>query len=116
MAERQHDREHEREDGNPSGVTGGTLAGEEVVGGSVLKGGPSGDEDRPKMSHAPDSTGRSVTLAPEYAGTVAGNTTGAGGTVLGGLDDREDSDEDLAERERGLEGVTIQEIGGEARR
>ncbi len=116
MAERQRNHEQEREDWNPSGVTGGTLAGEDVEGGSVLKGGPSGDEDRPRWSHAPDSTGRSVTLAPEYAGTVAGNTTGAGGTVLGGLEDEAEHDEDTTERARGLEGVTVQEIGGEARR
>ena len=64
---------------SPGVTTGGTLAGQEVSGGSVLKGGPEGNiTDTP---HSWDSAGERVEVAPELAGTVAGNTTAAGALV-----------------------------------
>ncbi|HTE17450.1 MAG TPA: hypothetical protein VK689_03600 [Armatimonadota bacterium] len=67
-------------------------------------------DDRP-LSHVPDSTGQLVATEPEFAGTLAGNTTGAGACVPL-PEEREPTEltEDL-----GPEGTVVQELGGEAR-
>lgn len=90
-------------------ATGGTLAAEEVEGGSVIR--REGRTARDPIT-APDSIGNEVPLAPEFAGTVAGNTTGAAEILGHDLQDREPADvtEDL-----GPEGTVVQEVGGEAR-
>jgi hypothetical protein len=101
-----------RDAGLPSsrGVwTGGTLAGDEVTRGSVIK----HPGDGPRVVEVPDSIGDDIAVAPEFAGTVAGNTTGAGGVVLNkGPRDSEPADET---EDLGPEGTVVQEIGGEAR-
>lgn len=91
---------------NPA--TGGTLAGEDVEGGSVLR--HEGRNHRPVT--APDSIGTEVPLAPECAGTVAGNTTGAAEIL--GYPHRDREPADLTEG-LGPEDTIVQEVGGEAR-
>jgi hypothetical protein len=87
-------------------VTGGTLAGEDVVGGSVIR-----REGPSHRSYGWDSIGNRIAVPPEMAGTVAGNTTAAD-AILARNDDEpvEDLTQDL-----GPEGTIVQEIGGEAR-
>lgn len=90
-------------------ATGGTLAGDEVEGGSVIR-----REGRTASEPltAPDSIGNQVPVAPELAGTVAGNTTGADILLAQQYRDREPADET---EDLGPEGTIIQEVGGEAR-
>jgi hypothetical protein len=86
---------------------GGTLAGEDVEGGSVILHG----RRRPPGVPVSDSTGETVIVDPALAGTVAGNTTAAGVVVAKGADEEPAYlTEDL-----GPEGTIIQEVGGEAR-
>lgn len=93
----------------PEPVTGGTLAGEDVAGGSVI----SPPVKRNPYYGGPDNVGEEHIVEPEYAGTVAGNTTQAGYVVRKG-DEADEIPEDLTE-DLGPEGTIIQEVGGEAR-
>lgn len=90
-------------------ATGGTLAGEDVEGGSVIK-----HEGRNSFEPltVPDSIGDQVRVAPEHAGTLAGNTTGADVILAQQYQDREPADET---EDLGPEGTIIQEVGGEGR-
>lgn len=91
---------------------GGTLAGEDVTGGSVLK--PEGEH--PHLSEATGYFAGKVKVDPVMAGTVAGDTEAADQFLTW--------DEDMEAAERleaaedagyGPDGSTIQEIGGMAR-
>ncbi len=94
--------------GDDEPATGSTLAGSDVTGGSVLK--PPG-EHRPELRGGEDLLGERQVSEPEFAGTVAGNTTAAGAVVRKETADKPTSpEEDL-----GPEGTIVQEIGGEAR-
>ena len=59
--------------------TGGTLAGEDVEGGSILRGGTG--EFIQKQPHSWDNEGRLIETEPEFTGTIAGDTSSAGATV-----------------------------------
>ena len=97
-------RQLEREDP----ATGGTLAGEDVAGGSVVK---RPGEDEPETYGGPDNLGERLVVDPALAGTVAGNTTQAGEVVR---KEEEPEPRDAAE-DLGPEGTIIQEVGGEGR-
>lgn len=115
MAEEQTFRGDAKEDQGilPADATpGGTLAGEDVNGGSVLK--PEGE--RPDRSEVTGYFTGTVRVDPAMAGTVAGDTEAAEKFLTW--------DEDQAAAERieaeedagyGPDGSTIQEIGGMGR-
>jgi hypothetical protein len=92
--------------------TGGTLAGEDVVGSSVLR--PDKDEslaDEQGRYGGADLLGERRVTDPALAGTVAGNTTAAGEVVR-----KQPPDEPTTlEEDLGPEGTVVQAIGGEAR-
>ncbi len=88
-------------------ATGGTLAGEDVAGGSVLR--PHGDHG--PLYGGEDNVGELRVTDPAMAGTVAGNTVAAGAAVGRRPDDAPDE----AEEDLGPEGTIVQQLGGEAR-
>jgi hypothetical protein len=88
--------------------TRGPIGGDDADGGSVID---RGQRDAGRVQ-VPDSIGQPVDMDPAFAGTLAGNTTGAESVDYSRTGEREPEDvlDDL-----GPEGTVVQEIGGEAR-
>ena len=96
---------------DPGVSAGGTGAGDEVTG-CVLNG-PCGIlNPAHRMTESWDNIGEAVPEDPALAGTVAGNTTAAGGIDFQAADADDEDDNPLG---LGPEGTTVQEIGGAAR-
>jgi len=81
---------------------------------ATVTGGPArAGESLGETTLGSDTLGEPVETAPEFAGTVAGNTTAAGGIDFKA---RENAERETPADDLGPGGATVQELGGEARR